>query len=825
MNCYPYGPDDQRTLHNVNSRTNDPGIDLNPYLNFLLDINTDFPVVPNSSCPLPPSSSFVSNVSRQYSQATIESINSLPPYPNGPTCSIPQSKSYNSSQYGQPTKLGCQIENGTLERLDRLETKLAKIVETVAQSCASRKTGRSQSQTQSKETSDEEASQVCSPLQPKKRPTKNEFSSYADEEPKLPKEKPRLSASKSSQLRQDIERLRKKKPPKLIPPANFENEDVSSECDYEVTKPDSKEDAEQSLRKEITSLNQQLQNEKERQKNLEGELERASRELQAINSELNTIKSERKEKDERLGKLQSDLVEACREKKETEQCVHTYKKLSSRLTCKLEKAQLREQQLKANLSVKEAALEQLSCLQKENECLQSEIRRLNTPTVTKQRSSIQPTETDQAAVRKAVDCALKKATSKFTKFHNEEVCKLEKNLTEAQKTIEELQCQLQQTLERKESLANRLKVSCNQMEANLTTFRSQENLKERRVQELSAELNQSKSRVEEVSKQKDEEIQKLQKTVQDLQKECGRMEQMKETIASLHSENVDLQGLKQTVTELQSRLRCLEQERDLMRSQLEQTKSENCCLKRQVDQLESGPNANRDQRQIDNNTREELEKIKKELTAQMEAVRAKDKSIEDLQDTIQKLKRAMECTSKSSSPDYEHLKRRNRELEEVLERLEDRKEELKCQLASTETQLLESNKAHQIINAKWKEKSAYISRMQTNLATQQARFEVREEELRQERDEALEKVQSLERKLEEVSVRSRETKQTEMQKLRCKYEEQLAKKEAASKCSEQAYRKMEQRVQELTSELASQKKQLCGKFNRLGKFLQEFDAD
>ena len=193
---------------------------------------------------------------------------------------------------------------------------------------------------------------------------------------------------------------------------------------------------------------------------------------------------------------------------------------------------------------------------------------------------------------------------------------------------------------------------------------------------------------------------------------------------------------------------------------------------------------------------------------------------------MQKLKRAMECTTKvSSSPDYEHLKRRNRELEEVLERLEDRKEDLKAQLASTETQLMESNKAHQIINAKWKEKSAYISRMQTNLATQQARFEIREEELRQERDEASDKSQTLERKLEEVCVRSREAKQMEIQKLRSKYEEQLMRKETAVKCSEQAYRKMEERVQELTCELASQKKQLCGKFNRLGKFLQEFDVD
>ena len=345
---------------------------------------------------------------------------------------------------------------------------------------------------------------------------------------------------------------------------------------------------------------------------------------------MNTAKAEKTEKDQQLGKLQSELGDICREKKGVELCLQTHKKLASGLTCKLEKAQLREQQLKANLSVKEAALEQLSCLQRENECLQNEIRRLNTLTVTKKKSAVLDCEKDQ--VRKAVDTALKKATSKFTKFHNEEICKMEQNLVEAQKTTEELQCQLQQTLERKESIAHKLKASCNQMETDLSTFQSRESLQERRVQDLSAELRQSKSRIEDISKQKDDEISKLQQIVQNLQKDCGRMEQMKEAIASLHSENVNLQGLKHTAAELQTKLRLFEQDRDLLKSQLEQVRNENCCLKKQLQQVETGSTLTKDQRENDSKSRDEaVEKAKRELAAQTDLVRVKEKTIEDMQ--------------------------------------------------------------------------------------------------------------------------------------------------------------------------------------------------
>ena len=263
MNCYSYGADDQRTLHNVNSRTNDPGIDLNPYLNFLLDINTDFPVVPNPNCQVPASSSFASNVSRQFSQTTVDSINSLPPFSNGQQNSKLPAPPYAASQYGCPTKTSCHVENGTLERLDRLETKLAKIVETVTQSCASRKNVRSQSQTQPKEariptpTSDEETSQISSSRQPTpKRASKSKMCLYIDEEPVIRKEKPRPVASNSSQRR--LERPQKIYLPKLIPPANFEREDLSSDCDLPSNNHVSRKPGKEDLEKDINALTFQV---------------------------------------------------------------------------------------------------------------------------------------------------------------------------------------------------------------------------------------------------------------------------------------------------------------------------------------------------------------------------------------------------------------------------------------------------------------------------------------------------------------------------------------------------------------------------------------
>ena len=177
------------------------------------------------------------------------------------------------------------------------------------------------------------------------------------------------------------------------------------------------------------------------------------------------------------------------------------------------------------------------------------------------------------------------------------------------------------------------------------------------------------------------------------------------------------------------------------------------------------------------------------------------------------------------SADTEHYKRRNRELEDVLDRLESRKCELKEQLAAAEAQLHESTQAHQIINAKWREKSAYITRLQTNHASLQVRFDVREEELKQERDEALERVQMLEAKVNELTAKFRQQRQTDVQSLRQKYECQLARRETDAAKVEECNRELEEKLRVLTVELASQKKQITGKFTRLGRFLQDFESD
>ena len=93
------------------------------------------------------------------------------------------------------------------------------------------------------------------------------------------------------------------------------------------------------------------------------------------------------------------------------------------------------------------------------------------------------------------------------------------------------------------------------------------------------------------------------------------------------------------------------------------------------------------------------------------------------------------------------------------------------------------------------------------------------------RDEALCRISILESRLDEADSKNREFRQCEVQKIRQKYIQQLAKKEQDLGKSQEELEGLKEKNSELTFQIQNQKKYLHGKLSRLGKFLQELDCD
>ncbi|OQV14076.1 hypothetical protein BV898_11740 [Hypsibius exemplaris] len=791
MNCFPYtssgyATKDGEKLQNgrtPNTRlTQQPGIDLNPYLNFLLDLNT----LDLKAQPLQP-----------LAETSIHSKKS--PLSQEPIVN----RAFNQKLGSLKPETSLSTKEIT-NRLDRLEVQLSKIVNNVVKEPPTkRSSSKSLRRCLTPVTSEDEDDCRVRRLPNKKKEEEGEEEEEEEEE----KEGSQYFRKQNRKQKNPCE---EKRSYKLIPPASFEDEEpqmlpvrVKSRCSEEKSA---------RLLEVQTKLENEVKDEQTRREKVEVELSASKEEMKKLKSLTEVKAAESAECLEKLANVKAKLAEEVQRREKAEKNLEVHKKLACGLGAKLKASEQREHDLQSCVTQKDSALASLNSLQTENQFLKDEIRRLSIQTATKKPACKR--EGDKDATRKSVDEAMRKATTKFTKFHKDEVRRFELQLRTSQEVIRDLEAQIEAVAAKDAAELSKLRASCSRMELDVSASKSREELQERRVCELIEQI-------EEITQQKDEEIAKLQKTVACLRKECERV---KNTMATWHSEKTSLRGLSDAVEDGERRVSRLQQEKTALQEEVSRLEEERRICQAKLGKAEDTERSLREAQQQQARTRDEaLEKLKLEI----ESGKIKDKVAEDLQDTIQKLRRTIDISQKqaASTADAEHFKRRNRELEEVLERLENRKEELKDQLSATEAQLQESNQAHLIINAKWKEKSAYITRLQTNQAALQVRFEVKEEELKQERDAALERVQTLENTVEELTVRSRQLRQSEVLRLKAKYEQQLARKECNTAKVEEQNRELEQRLREISQELCSQKKQITGKFTRLGRFLQDFEND
>ncbi|XP_055328512.1 protein Daple-like [Paramacrobiotus metropolitanus] len=788
MNCYPDAQKSALPAALDTPGNSCAGLDLTPYLNFLLDVN-------NPESPVPTPLQFPC----KYSLAAFDA-QSKPP--NNARADHSRSRSVSN------------LAKDINTRLDRLESELSKIVKNVTGKKSQKTHGRASSASSSSTDEFEERA----------RQSKCTYAARSASTQNGSNER-RVSGACQTRHGNDTFRISayggKPSKVKLIPPECFESRRSigdsalerrsSAHCAKGIITPE-----------QNAAVSEPIKYESNTCARLELDLDQTKREMRGLRDELNSCRDARDTTKRRADKLEAQLADECTERRKLQRKLEDNISVISDLTFKLECLQSRERELGTVAQQKEKDKAALQELQRENSCLKEELQRLNKLSHCRRSSSLDA-DKQQHATRQAVDDALKKATAKFCRFHTDEIRSLENKLRTEQNRCQE-NTKLQQVTAEDQNELQQLRKNVSQLQSELLTVKTHEECFRNKCLHLECKVQQS----DDVIQQKQQETDQLRCSVEMLRKECERIPQLKETIAVLHAEKCSLAIYKDTAEVLERKVRVLENEKEKLQSALDDVGREQTMLCAQLSGNEKDTRCQKEQDLLMLRLRdEEIDKQKTEIKSLSETIKIKDKILDDLQDTVMKMKKTFEMPPKtlSNPAETEHLKRRNRELEEVLERMEQRKNDLKEQLLATDCQLQDSLKAHHIVNAKLKERAACISKLQAAMDAQQARFEIREEELQHESDEVKRRAETLQSKLENTVSRSREQRSTEINRLKAKYETEMTQKDVTIRLYEQEISSLEGKLQAVQCALSVQKRPLSTKCNRLERMFSDFDCD
>ncbi|XP_048254923.1 leucine-rich repeat and coiled-coil domain-containing protein 1-like [Haliotis rufescens] len=343
------------------------------------------------------------------------------------------------------------------------------------------------------------------------------------------------------------------------------------------------------------------------------------------------------------------------------------------------------------------------------------------------------------------------------------------------------------------------------------------------ISELTALVKEQKGRITELTKSKHEQnvdfrerVTTLEAHVEEARKRMVQLELLKKEKAHLsaevHAQESVIDGLKAERKlwgqELAQQGSSLAQDRGRLESRIEILNQENATLKKQLERETDG-------------------------------LRIKSKVIDDQTETVRKLKeglverdgeirKAREETLKVQQDlEAQLLEERtaNQDTQDAMDHLRGRKDELKREVSSLRDELAESQKAHSILNTRWREKSALIGQLEHQVSQMKDSWEGKEEKLTGERNKAIEAANLAIEKLRGMDDAFR--KQLEAKEKSHQEEINLVKEQKERELQEANRRValVENEMRELLRETESNKRAMEDKLKHLTHALGDLQSD
>ncbi|KAG9333735.1 hypothetical protein JZ751_010284 [Albula glossodonta] len=312
---------------------------------------------------------------------------------------------------------------------------------------------------------------------------------------------------------------------------------------------------------------------------------------------------------------------------------------------------------------------------------------------------------------------------------------------------------------------DRVSAELAELKATLAKAQQKERQSGALVQDLTAMVKEQKSRIAELIKAKKEAVTELKARVRSL--EAGVEEDKRRTV-QVELLRQDKSKLLSQLTAQESIIQGLRTERKVWGQELAQ---QGASLAQDRGRMEARIEV----------LSTELENQRKQNERDNQALKIKAKMVEDQTDTIRKLKEAVQdrdeqvrgLREESLQAQRKFQKQLEeeagpvRELSERVELLTLRKEELKQQLEDKGAELEEVKQAYSSMNKKWQSKAELLSRLEEQVKRMKEGFDAKQQDLREERDQAVSQVEEEMRQLLEETQSNKKAMEEKMRRLTC----------------------------------------------------------
>ncbi|XP_059163542.1 leucine-rich repeat and coiled-coil domain-containing protein 1-like [Physella acuta] len=265
------------------------------------------------------------------------------------------------------------------------------------------------------------------------------------------------------------------------------------------------------------------------------------------------------------------------------------------------------------------------------------------------------------------------------------------------------------------------------------------------ITELTALVKEQKGRLAELAKCKQEQTISYKERIESLEDELG----------AARKQLTQLELLRQKTSKLQSTIQAQE-------SVIEGLKAERKLWGQELAHQGASLAQDRGRLEVKIETlASEVSALKKQLEREVDTVKIKTKMVDDQTETIRKLKEALVerdetiratreenlAIQRTSEEQQTELRGSLEETRELLDRATGRKQELKEQVNSLQQELDDTKKTYSSLSARWKDKSELIGRLEQQVRKMKDGWALKEVQLSQDRDAALQHAKELNEKL------------------------------------------------------------------------------
>ena len=415
---------------------------------------------------------------------------------------------------------------------------------------------------------------------------------------------------------------------------------------------------------------------------------------------------------------------------------------------------------------------------------------------------------------------------KEEKRHQKEVNQLERKISSMQMDYAKLECEFREALliesERYKALHNQFSVAgenARKFESLLATASEKEDKYRSMMSEMTSIIKEQKVKVSELCKSKEDISKQYEKQVDFLQLENS---QNRKKLQQLEPLKQDKSQLSSKVTALQSVVDGLKEERRLWSHEL----------------AEQGSALSKDRGRLEmkiESLKAEVSSLRKSNERDLDSLRIKSKVVEDQTETIFKMKEALTSKDKEIRAKLDEQLIEQRRLHETIDDLTkenaslqddnanllERKQQLKNELANLthDYDVLQENYESQKL--KWLDKGALLSKLEQQVKTASQSNRQKQEELMKERDAAVQALQVLKSKNDELYANF----QKELQTATALHEQEMKRvmrdKEEEVEIMKKKIDSVEMEMRELLRETDLKKKAMEMKVERLKSLIQE----